>query len=143
MEQDLNEFIESDSNLNYYKPEHRNQDVSNNKKFQKWKENAQKYIDNHNKREHNRTTLTISFCNNCGNYVICSFKSEYSYIKCKNCKSVFCAGCHRKIYEKENRNYSLCLKGYIKLLFIRAFKTKTEIFPIFENKLIQILICLF
>ena len=126
MENDLNQFIEQESN--YYKPQFKNQNVFKEKDFQKWYENAKIYIDKENKNRgyfssdyNNRddSILTISFCNNCNCYSICYFNYTYSYIHCSNCQFQFCIGCSRPNISS-NDTSSLCLKGYFKLLYLRT-----------------------
>ena len=126
MENDLNKFIEKESN--YYKPQFKNQNVFKEKDFQLWFKNVKIYIDKENKKrgvvasgcyDKDDSILTISFCNNCNCYSICSFTSSFSYIKCSNCQFDFCIGCsrpHISLYDTE----SLCLKGYFKLLYLRT-----------------------
>ncbi len=126
MENDLNQFIEKESN--YYKPQFKSQNVFKEKDFQLWYENAKIYIDKENKtrgiiatgnNDKDDSILTISFCNNCNCYAICSFTEEYSYINCNNCQSKFCIGCSRP-HISLNDDESLCLKGYFKLLYLRT-----------------------
>ena len=126
MENDVNQFIEKESN--YYKPQFKNQNVFKDKDFQLWYENAKIYIDKENKKrgviaygfyDKDDSILTISFCNNCNCYAICSFTDTFSYIKCSNCQFEFCIGCSRPTISLDDRD-SLCLKGYFKLLYLRT-----------------------
>ena len=124
MEQELNQFNEK--YLNYYKPQFKNQNVNKNPEFNEWYKNAVKYIEKENKKRGlysdknpDDNLLTISFCNDCNCYSICSFSREYSYIECSNCNSRFCIGCKRPIISI-NDDSSLCFRGYIKLLYIRT-----------------------
>ena len=53
----------------------------------------------------------------CQNYAICDFSKEYSCIRCTHCNYCFCAGCFREESSDHIRG-TLCLKGYIKLLYL-------------------------
>ena len=128
MEQDLNQFKENE--FNYYKVEHKNQKLKNISEFQNWYENANKYVKNQNlKRGHwdsfhnvDNSLLTMSFCDKCQSYAICDFTKEYSCIRCTNCNYFFCPGCYREEHfdvDNDDDKRTLCLKGYIKLLYLR------------------------
>ena len=149
MEQELNQFNESE--FNYFKVEHKNQNVKKIAEFQKWYEKANKYVKNENLKrgiwnEHHivdNSLLIISFCDKCQNYVICDFTNEYSCIRCTLCNYFFCAGCS---WEEKSHNEvedTLCLKGYIKLLYLRIKYRRTCItsFNILYA-IIHILFCL-
>ena len=69
--------------------------------------------------------LTISFCDKCQNYAICHFANEYSCIRCTHCNYFFCAGCYREEKSHSEKEDTLCLKGYIKLLCIRIKYRRT------------------
>ena len=130
MEQELNQFKENE--FNYFKIEHKNQNVKKIAEFQKWYESANKYVKNENLKrglwdDHHivdNSLLTISFCNKCQNYAICDFTNEYSCIRCTHCNHFFCAGCSWE--ENSHREEdTLCLKGYIKLLYLRIKYRRT------------------
>ena len=98
MEQNLSEFNDYESN--YFKIEHKNQNIDLLPEFKKWKENAEKYTYKENERrgELRKTDinnllycklLTISFCNNCNCYTICSFNFFYSKVQCSKCNIFF------------------------------------------------------
>ena len=132
MEQELNQFQENE--LNYFKVEHKNQNVKKIEEFQKWYENANKYVKSENlKRGHwssfhnvDNSLLIISFCNNCQSYAICDFTEGYSYIRCTHCNYFFCAGYSRE-ENSDNDRGTLCLKGYIKLLYLRIKYRRSDI----------------
>ena len=121
MEQELNQFNSYESN--YFKVEFENQNIELVPEFKKWHEKANKYINEENAKRGNakeigdNSLLLISFCKNCKCYSICSFRTQFSFVKCSNCKFYFCAGCSREM--QSNDDESLCLKGYFRLLFIR------------------------
>ena len=151
MENDLNQFIEKESN--YYKLQFKNQNIFKEKNFQIWYKKTKIYIDIENKKRGDSTSesndkddsiLTISFCNNCNCYAICSFRYTFSYIKCSNCQNEFCIGCSRPNISFNDRD-SLCLKGYFKLLYLRTkYRRAGRLFTSdIANRISIILIILF
>ena len=128
MEQDLNGFEEI--NLKYFKLEHANQDVHKLEKFKNWVKDANIYIKKENNRrghydDHNpdNSILLISLCKKCQSYSICSFTREFSCIKCTNCNNHFCIGC---LWEEPfDYEGTLCLKGFLKLLYLRTIYRKS------------------
>ncbi len=151
MENDLNQFIEKESN--YYKPQFKNQNIFKEKDFQLWYQSTKIYIDKENKKrgvstsdsyDKDASILTISFCNKCKCYAICSFTYAFSYIKCSKCLNEFCIGCYRDIISL-NDNGSLCLKGYLKLLYLRTkYRRAGRLFTSdIANRISIILIILF
>ena len=129
MEQDLNEFVEPDMKI--FKLEYNNQNIHNSPEFQKWF----KYTDNYIKKENENgayynpnnlyySFLLIYFCKNCKGYTIFSFDNEFSCIRCSICKTYFCIGCS---WEEVNRvgEGTLCLEGYLKLLYIRTINRRS------------------
>ena len=144
MEQDLNEFEEI--NLKYFKLEHANQDVHKLEKFKNWIKDAKIYVEKENKRRghYNGHTpddsiLLISLCKKCQSYSICSFRREYSCIECTNCHNHFCVGCFWE--EPYNEEGTSCLKGYLKLLYIRTIYRKSGLSK--SNILINIIFIIF
>lgn len=148
MEQELNQFKEIE--LNYFKVEYKNQNVKKIQDFKNWYEKANKYVKNENLRRglwndyHNddNKILTISFCNKCQSYAICDFSTKYSCISCTHCSYLFCPGCFREETSEEEKG-TLCLKGYIKLWYLRTKYRRSGImgFNIFIV-IIHVLFCL-
>ena len=145
MEQDLNDFCNTDNNENYYfKLEYKDQDVFKLPKFQKWYSEALQYVkkQNINGRE---KLLSISFCNKCLSYVICSSALQFSTYKCNNCNSYFCLGCLKEISrDTGGAEETFCLKGYLKSLYLRIIYKRSDlpaISPLFA--FLHILFCLF
>ena len=120
MEQNQNDELET--KLISFKLEYKDQNVENFPSFKKWNEEAKKKIKEINKKNitAKRTsifspgviTLTISFCKYCNSYSICTVESGFSLVKCNNCHKIICPGCNRA-------NSGICLKGYVKLIYIR------------------------
>ena len=137
MEQDLNQIVKKEEeNLNYFKPQHKYQKVKDTPEFKKWYKKANKYINEENKKRtlkcktnynmnDNYDILLISFCNNCSSYVICSYNYGYSFVNCRICKSSFCCGCLRnRLY---NGDCSTCLKGFVKMIYLRLINERVQI----------------
>ena len=153
MEQEWN--IPKEYGRNYFKAEHKNQNVELMPEFKKWNENIQKYIHEENEKsgllmkEKNSGKysgcvsyhlLTSSFCNNCNCYTICYFGYQYSFVKCEKCYKDFCIGCKRNMVGSIDE--SLCLKGYLKLLYIRTIYRRAYSF--FDSNILNtILITLY
>lgn len=125
MEQNLNESF--DSELIYFHLEYKGQDIKNNIPFQEWYKKTDNYVKEVNSKHEKLSKssifrpgmkfYTISFCNNCRSYVICSISSySYSSITCLKCRQLFCPGCYKSNKNGENN----CLKGYLKLLYLRT-----------------------
>lgn len=126
MEQDLTYFGE-EGNLKLFKLEHENQDVHNFPTFQKWLKKANEYVDKENKIKniYGADIYIICFCKRCNGYSICYFTFELSCVTCSNCDYHFCSGCS---FEEKKEKYgrgSLCLKGFLKLLYIRTIYKKS------------------
>ena len=125
MEQDLNSYkdlvIEKDEL--HFKLQHKNQDLKNNMEFKKWYEDANKYIQKENEKLYAEHEISIiNFCSGCCSYSI--FRMfDFSWIKCQNCDYKFCIGCGRK--PLSNNDYSTCLKGYFKSVFLRLLYENT------------------
>lgn len=122
MEQDLNKEFETD--LYHFKLHHKNQNLNNNSEYENWKKNAIDYINRENKNSIDEYIKLINFCNNCCSYSIFS-TYLFSLIECHNCHYKFCIGCGKK--PLSNRDYSTCLKGFIKMNYLRAFNESTKI----------------
>jgi hypothetical protein len=126
MEQSQNDELET--KLISFKLEYKDQNIENLPSFKKWNEEAKKKIKEINKKNirARRTsiispgviTLTISFCNNCNSYSFCTVESDLSLIKCNNCHKKICPGCNRA-------NSGICLKGFIKLIYIRMINGRS------------------
>ena len=124
MEQNLNETF--DSELNYFHLEYKDQNIKENNLFKEWYKKADNYVKEVNKKHEKlpktsifrRGTkfLTISFCNNCNCYVICSITTSFSSIRCMKCRKYFCPGC----FKFNSIEGTICLKGYFKLLYLRT-----------------------
>ena len=71
---------------------HKNQNLKNNIKYQKWLENAINYSNSINEKHGSGFVSFINFCNNCCSQAIFEIY-ECSFIKCKNCHQVICYGC--------------------------------------------------
>ena len=131
MEQDLNEFNEPDMKI--FKLEYNNQNVHNSPEFPKWLKYTNNYIkkENENGAHFNSTNLDynfllISFCKNCQGYTIFSFKNKFSCIKCSFGKKYFCIGCSWEEVSKISEG-TFCLKGYLKLLYIRTINRRSDL----------------
>ena len=126
MEQTQND--ELDTKLISFKLEYKEQNIEDSPSFKKWNELAKKNVEEINKKhiKAKKTsifspgviTLTISFCNNCNSYSICTVESAYSLIKCNNCHKRICIGCNRT-------NSGICLKGFVKLTYIRMINGRS------------------
>ena len=160
MEQDINGLIEQkDEEIkeqNYFKLNYKSQKVENLPEFKKWYERVSNSVYEENKRreryffDHNggeSPLLLISFCNQCCSYVICTYNSQQSFITCNKCSSKFCAGCLREPIEAGD--ISSCLKGFIKLYYLRIIYQRSDIrrltgpFKWLRYYLWHILFCLF
>ena len=151
MEQELNEFKNNDNN-DYFKVDYKNQDVSKIPGFKSWYERTDKYIKNENIARgkahdiYNDHILLIAFCDTCISYVICSYEGDFSYIKCTKCQTYFCIGCSRKQkrFNKYHGDETLCIKGYLKLFYLRTIYRRAELIrthPKFH--ILHIFFCLF
>lgn len=142
MEQDLNEnFKESNyESKDFFKLEHKNQNVSKFPEFKKWYEKTYQYIKEENiKRGQNYvknynlytdySLLTIAFCNNCCSYTICSSDGGFCYVKCNKCQTSFCIGCSRnqERFSKYEGDETICFKGYFKLFYLRTIYRRSEL----------------
>ena len=126
MEQSQDDELET--KLISFKLEYKDQNVENFPSFKKWNEEAKKKIKEINKKNIRAKkksifspgviTLTISFCNNCNSYSICTVESSLSLIKCNNCHKIICPGCNRA-------NSGICLKGFVKLIYIRMINGRS------------------
>ena len=126
MEQNQDDELET--KLISFKLEYKDQNVENFPSFKKWNEEAKKKIKEINKKNIRAkktsiftpgvVTLTISFCNNCNSYSICTVESSLSLIKCNNCHKIICPGCNRA-------NSGICLKGFVKLIYIRMINGRS------------------
>ena len=154
MEQNLVNVREIEENA-FFQLEHKNQKVESLPEFRKCYERMNKYIlEENNRRAHNYLTqpyafeapiLLISFCNNCCSYTIFYFTFDYSTIKCLKCQSYYCSGCFKKC---NSSDFSNCLKGYLKLLYLRIIYQRTGIDRFNQSYmwflyLLHILFCLF
>ena len=134
MELDLIEYKNENLGINnYFKLEYQNQDVKNKQEFKKWyknskekihKENLKRGKDNcyYNYDKDDYRILTIGFCMKCMSYTICPIiGNSFCYAKCNICKQTFCIGCLKELYRscKEPVNASICLKSYLKTLYLR------------------------
>ena len=88
--------------------------------------------------------LTIEFCDNCISYTICSLSKSLCYIKCNRCQEEFCIGCSVKKQIDEYRdNETVCLKGYIKGLYLRIINRRSELVnTCFLFHIMHIIFCL-
>ena len=157
MEQDLNEFQNDDNfeNNDYFKLEHKNQDVSNKKEFKKWFKSSKEYVKNKNikrgkdyieRTSYNTSILTIEFCDNCISYTICSLKRDFSSVICNKCRACFCIGCSRRMQKLSEYRFedTVCLRGCLKAFYLRAIYRRSNL--IVTNVLlhiIHIIFCLF
>ena len=152
MEQDLNEFKNDDfENKNYFQMEFKGQNVKNTLEFQKWYKDAKIYIkkENENRKQlyiknnyyGDISILTIEFCDKCLSYTLCSLSRSFSYIKCNKCNEEFCIGCSRK---RRIGGENVCLKGYLKGLYLRFINRRSElVVTIFLFYIMHIIFCLF
>ena len=126
MEQGLTNF-EEETNLKLYKLEYDGQDVYKLPTFQKWLKRANEFTDTKNKKKniYGANIYTICFCKKCNGYSVCYFDFEYSCVTCSNCNYFFCSGCSFEGKKEEYHSGSLCLKGFLKLLYIRAIYQKS------------------
>ena len=79
------------------------------------------------KKKYGANIYTICFCKKCNGYSVCYFTSEYSYVTCSNCNYFFCSGCSFEGKKNDFCHGSLCLKGFLKLLYIRAIYQKSTL----------------
>ena len=105
---------------------------------------AQEYLTNPN--SYSTPILLISFCNKCNSYVMCSLYEDFSNISCLKCNSHFCGGCLKKCFD--GNDFSTCLKGYIKCLYLRIIYQRTNIYEFDKSYMclyyiLHILFCLF
>ena len=156
MEQDLN-TLKNDifENQNFFQLDHKGQNIRNNLEFKKWNEDAQNYIkkiNNQRKEAYissnfygDKSMLTIEFCDNCISYTICSLSKSLCYIKCNKCQEEFCIGCSRKNkYNEDRDNETVCLRGYLKGLYLRIINRRSELVnTIFLFHIMHIIFCLF
>jgi len=155
MEQDLNTFKNDNfKNQNFFQIDHKGQNIRNNLEFKKWKEDAQNYIRRVNKQRKeayisnhfygDKSMLTIEFCDNCISYTICSLSKSFCYIKCNKCQEEFCIGCSRKKqYNEERDNETICLRGYLKGLYLRIINRRSElVIAYFFDYILHVLFCL-
>jgi len=129
MELDLIEYKNENFGANdCFKLEYHNQDVKNKPEFKKWYKNVKEKIYKENLKRgkdfiHNDyRILTIGFCMKCTSYTICPIiDNSFCYAKCNICKQTFCIGCLKDLNRscKEPPNASICLKGYLKTLYLR------------------------
>ena len=154
MEQDLN--IKEVEVKDFFKLEYKGQNVEKTQEFKKWYKRMSNYIKEENIKlakdyltkpnVYTSSILLISFCNECNSYTLCSFFEEFSNITCLKCKSFFCGGCLTKRFNTDD--FSTCLKGYIKFLYLRIIYQRTK-FNEFDNSkmrlyyILHILFCLF
>ena len=125
MEQELKQYGEFENDEIHFKLYYKNQNIKGNEEFQKWRENVIKYIKSKNEvNTHCDLIYLINFCDNCCSYAI--FEShKFCDIECKNCKHISCIGCGR--VPLSNRDYSACLKGFLKINFLRISYEGTDI----------------
>jgi len=126
MEQTQND--ELDTKLISFKLEYKEQNIEDSPSFKKWNELAKKNVEEINKKhiKAKKTsifspgviTLTISFCNNCNSYSICTVSDSLSLVNCNNCHKKICPGCKRE-------NSGICLKGFFKLIYIRMINGRS------------------
>ena len=134
MEQDLNEknILSNEDNFeNYFELEHKNQDVTKLPQFKRWYEKAYQNAKNKTlKDEHH--IFTITFCNKCCSYTICSTRGGFCHVQCTECNSFFCIGCSRQIenFNFYNNDETICLKGFFKLFYLRIKYRRSEIIGI-------------
>ena len=158
MEQDLNKFKNDDfENKNYFQIEFKGQNVKNTLEFQKWYEDAKIFIkkENENRKQlyindydyyGDISILTIEFCDKCLSYTLCSLSSSFSYIKCNKCNEEFCIGCSRKRRKLtiDRGEENVCLKGYLKGLYLRFINRRSElVITYFFDYILHIIFCLF
>ena len=144
MEQELNNNNDLiDEPLNKcYKVEYKNQNILELPKFKNWFQKVSQYVKNENIRN-NYEILTISFCNNCLSYTICSSKLRYCTYRCNNCNYSFCLGCLREI-RGGGAEETFCLKGYLKALYLRIIYRRSNLWNISPSyHFYHIIICLF
>ena len=144
MEQDLNEFKNDNfENNDYFKLEHKNQNVTNKAEFKKWYKSAKEYSKKENlkrstdyienisnyRKSVETNILAIEFCEKCLSYTICSLERDYSTVVCSKCKERFCIGCSRKMQKISEYNYedTVCLKGYFKSFYLRTINRRSEL----------------
>ncbi len=143
MEQDLIEYKNENIGINgYFKLEYKNQDVKNKPEFKKWYKNTKEYINKENLKRgkdfikktyrdiNDDRILTIGFCMKCMSYIVCSINIfSYCYAECNICKKVFCIGCSKELNDLfyEHVNSSICLKGYLKALYLRIIYRRSAI----------------
>ena len=127
MEQDLVESKNENLGINdYFKLEYQNQDVKNKPEFKKWYKNIKEEINKEN-LERNRDLLTIGFCMNCMSYTICSIIDfSHCFVKCNICKKVFCIGCLQDNNPCFTIVNTFCLKGFLKVLYLRIIYRRSE-----------------
>ena len=118
------EYIDKD----YFKIDYENQDVTNLPEFKKWYEQANKLCKTKNLESKNEL-FTIGLCKTCSGYTICSIGLSYCFIQCIKCQTEFCIACNKKrckekLYHCEG---SICLKGYLKVLYLRIINRRTGI----------------
>ena len=154
MEQNLNtqEVVVEDC----FKLEFKGQNVEKTPEFKKWYKRMSNYIKEENIRRaqdyltkdnaYECPLLLISLCNECNSYTLCSFKQDYSVINCLKYDSLFCGGCLKKCFT--SLDYSTCLKGYLKVLYLRIIYQRTNINDFNKSNMplyyiLHILFCLF
>lgn len=122
-----------EQNLNCFKLQYVGQNVEKVQEFKNWynftnQKIAKENIRNKNEylKRNNLSTelLLISFCPYCCSYSVCSYKKGYCIITCKNCYTNFCVGCYQN--KLKYQEFSVCLKGYIKLLYLRIKYRRLE-----------------
>ena len=124
MEQELNNYGEFETDVIHFRLKYKNQNIKGNEEYQKWYENAINYIESKNKDSSFLSFYLINFCENCCSHSI--FTSDlFCDIICQNCKYKFCIGCGR--VPLSNRDISACLKGFLKINFLRITHEGTDI----------------
>jgi len=153
MEQEINKFIEKQKNSKSFKLLYLGQKVKHNSEFTKWYNDTNKKLKEENLRIkyealiqrdgfHSTVLYIISLCPYCISYSICSYDSGFCFIVCESCNTRFCIGCYKKArYKNDN---SVCLKGYIKLFYLRTIYRRSYLwFPEIYHYIMHVFICLF
>ena len=77
---------------------------------------------------------------------MCYLYNDFSNISCLKCNSFFCGGCLKKCFD--GNDFSTCLKGYTKCLYLRIIYQRTNINGFNKSNMwlyyiLHILFCLF
>ena len=153
MEQEIKKFVDIEKNSKCFKLQFVGQNVKNNPEFTKWYNDTNKKLKEENLRIkyealikddgfHSTVLYIISFCPYCNSYSVCSYDSGFCFIICENCYTQFCIGCYKKA--TNINEFSGCLRGYIKLLYLRTIYKRSYLwFPEIYHYIMHVFICLF